>query len=125
MSDVKMAIVCRRDMRLDKAQFAEHASRASLLFLVDNDEAERIDELKVNLTPQEIDWLQGGQINDIRTVGDEEALKILVTRARSQGISTYEITGSFGKNGDQLTCVALGPDDASLIDFLITNTRAA
>src|SRR5271165_5755766 len=59
MSDVKQVIVVRKDLNMRKGKIAAQVAHAAMKFLVDNNEAERGDEVIIKLTPSEAMWLTG------------------------------------------------------------------
>ena len=128
MNNLKQVILIRRDLRLKRAAVAAMAAKVSCEFLIDNNVSERGDVLKVNLTPQESDWLLGNSTRIILGVSSEDNLKSLLFKAELAGLSCYSMTGSQSKNDSDLNyeevlCAAIGPDDAERIDEITGNLK--
>lgn len=120
MDDVKQVIVVRRDLNMRKGKIAAQVAHASMKFLIDNNEAQRGDELTVKLSREEATWLLSGSFTKVVVGCDsEEALRDLVFRAELADIEVHPIIDS-GKtefnNVPTLTCAAFGPTTAEELD---------
>jgi len=128
MSNLKQVILIRKDLRLKRAAVAALAAKVSCEFLLDNNISDRGDVLKVNLTPQESDWLLGNSTRIILGVSSEDTLRSLLFKAEMAGLSCYSMTGSYAKGSvdttqDEVLCAAIGPDDAERIDEITGNLK--
>lgn len=121
MGDVKQVIVVRKDLGMRKGKMCAQVAHASMKFLVDNDEAERDDELVVRLSPDEATWLSGSFAKIVVGIDTEEQLRDLMFRAELADIECHPITDS-GRTEfhgvPTLTCAAFGPHDADELDKL-------
>jgi len=126
VNDPKQVILIRRDLKLKRAAMVAMAAKISCEFLVDNNVSERGDTLKVNLTPQESDWMQGKSMRIILGVSSEEALKNILFKAEMAGLSSYSMTNSPKNKNDfdeEILCAAIGPDDPERIDEITGNLK--
>ena len=126
MNDPKQVILIRRDLKLKRAAMVAMAAKISCEFLVDNNVSERGDTLKVKLTPQESDWIQGKSTRIILGVSSEEALKNILFKAEMAGLSSYSMTNSLRNQNDfdeEVLCAAIGPDDSERIDEITGNLK--
>ena len=119
MGDVKQVIVVRKDLNMRKGKIAAQVAHASMKFLVDNDEAERGDELIVKLSPDEATWLSGSFAKIVVGVDSEDQLRDLMFKAELAGVECHSIIDS-GRTEfhdvPTLTCAAFGPCDADDLD---------
>lgn len=119
MGDVKQVIVVRKDLNMRKGKVAAQVAHASMKFLVDNDEAERGDELVVKLSPDEAAWLSGSFAKIVVGVDSEDQLRDLMFKAELAGVECHPIIDS-GRTEfhdvPTLTCAAFGPCDADDLD---------
>jgi PTH2 family peptidyl-tRNA hydrolase len=126
MSDVKQVIVVRKDLNMRKGKIASQVAHASMKFLLDNNEAERGDELVIKLTPVEAMWLTGSFTKVVVSVDSEDALNDLVFKAEIEGIEVHTIIDSgrteFG-GVPTLTCAAFGPCESNVIDKITGNLK--
>lgn len=116
---VKQVIVVRRDLHLRKDELAAEAARASMQFLIDNNEADRGNELTVKLSNEEASWLMSGSLVSVVGCGSEDALRDLVLRATLADIEVHEITDAHKVDLDgtpTLTCAAFGPAPTDELD---------
>jgi len=119
MNDVKQVIVVRKDLNMRKGKIAAQVAHASMKFLIDNNEAERGDEMIIKLTPTEAMWLTGSFTKIVVGIDSEEALNELIFKANISDIEVHSIIDS-GKtefNGiPTLTCAAFGPCTSEQLD---------
>jgi len=113
-SDVKQIIVVRSDINMKRAELASQVAAASIKFLLENNEADRGNQMFVTLSDNETSWLTGSLSQEIVGVDSEEQLQNIMMRAEMLGIETHATS-----KGNTLTCVALGPDDSSILQKLI------
>lgn len=125
MSNVKQVIVIRKDLRMRKGKAASYVANVSSKFLVDNNEAERDDELRVKLSPVEVEWLRGPSTRIVLAAPSEEALKTIAFRAELAGIDVHSITSKEPQDSMTMVCVALGPDESGLIDQITGHLKTA
>lgn len=127
MSDVKQVIVVRNDLNMRKGKIAAQVAHASMKFLVDNNEAERGDEIMVKLSPAEAEWLLSGSFTKIVVgVDSEQALQDLIFQAEMADVEVHPIidAGKTEFNGVKtLTCAAFGPCTAEEIDRITGNLK--
>ena len=112
MNNLKQVILIRKDLRLKRAAVAAMAAKVSCEFLIDNNVSDRGDVLKVNLTPQESDWLLGNSTRIILGVASEDTLRSLMLKAELAGLTCYSMTGSTSKSQvdttyDEFLCAAI------------------
>ena len=126
VGDVKQVIVVRKDLNMRKGKIAAQVAHAAMKFLVDNNEAERGDEVIVKLSPTEAMWLTGSFTKVVVSVDSEDALNDLIMRAELMDVEVHPIIDS-GKtefNGvPTLTCAAFGPCDAKELDIITGNLK--
>ena len=127
MSDVKQVIVVRKDLNMRKGKIAAQVAHASMKFLVDNNEAERGDEIMVKLSPAEAEWLLSGSFTKVVVgVDSEQALQDLIFQAQLMDVEVHPIidSGRTEFNGVQtLTCAAFGPCSAEEVDRITGNLK--
>lgn len=114
MSDVKQVIVVRNDLSLKRGELAAQVAGASLKFLIENNESRRGDQVFVTLSNNEASWLTGSFSQVVVGVDSEEQLQDIITKAEIMGVEVHS-----NVKGDTLTCAALGPDDANLLNRII------
>jgi PTH2 family peptidyl-tRNA hydrolase len=127
MSDVKQVIVVRKDLNMRKGKIAAQVAHASMKFLVDNNEAERGDEIMVKLSPEEAEWLLSGSFTKVVVgVDSEQALQDLIFQAELADVECHPIidAGKTEFNGvSTLTCAAFGPCTAEELDRITGNLK--
>ena len=126
MSEIKQVIVVRKDLNMRKGKLASQVAHASMKFLLDNNEAERGDELIIKLTPVEAMWLTGSFTKIVVSVDSEDALNDLMFKAEIEGIEVHKIVdaGRTEFNGiPTLTCAAFGPCESNIIDKITGNLK--
>ncbi len=125
--NVKQVIVVRRDLNMRKGKIAAQVAHASMKFLVDNNEAERGDELNVKLSPAEAEWLLSGSFTKIVVGCDsEDALQDLIFQANLMDVECHPIVDSGKTEFDgvaTLTCAAFGPCSAEELDKITGNLK--
>jgi len=133
MSDVKQVVVVRKDLQWKRGKLASQVAQAAMQFLLDNNEAERNDEVVIRLTPAEASWLSGSFSSVVVGVDSEDALRNLIFRAQ---LADIEVHPTFAGNIEELeeerddddspklTCAAFGPCEAEDIDKLTGHLRA-
>lgn len=125
-NDIKQVIVVRRDLAMRKGKIAAQVAHASMKFLVDNNEAERNDEIIIKLTPAEAMWLTGSFTKVVVGVDSEEALQNLIFQAELSDVEVHPIIdeGRTEFNGvPTLTCAAFGPCSAEELDKITGNLK--
>lgn len=123
MNDVKQVIVVRKDLNMRKGKLAAQVAQASMKFLLENNEAERGDEISVKLSQTEAVWLSGSFDPIIASVDSEDALQNLILRAQLHDIDVYPMLDDHAGNGGNpiLTCAAFGPCDVRVLDKITGN----
>lgn len=114
-SNVKQVIVVRRDLSMKRGKLSTQIAHAAMKFLIDNNEAERGDEMRVKLSQDEALWLSGSMDPYIATVDSEAALQNLIFKAQLHDIEVYPVVDT-SDGSSILTCAAFGPCDESDID---------
>ncbi len=112
--NVKQVIVLRRDLNMRKGKMCSQASHAAMSFLLHGNESNRVDELKIKLTPVEALWLSEGQTKIVAYVDSEDELRDLMFHAEMKGVMFHPIidAGRTEFSGiSTLTCCAFGPDE--------------
>ena len=126
MRNVKQVIVIRKDLRLRKNKLVSLAIRATMQFILDNNESDRPDELQVKLSQQEVQWLNDSFDNDVFGISSQDALSDMVLKAEFNGINVYSIFEKSKKSdeGPQLICAAFGPDEEDQISQVVGNLKS-
>lgn len=119
MSELKQVIVVRKDLNLNKRELASTVAKASLKFIIENNEAERGNQLLVSLSSEEQAWLTGSFSQDILCVNNKDQLDDIMFRAEILGIEAYPVFNSNNEKSTETTCIALGPDESGVINRLI------
>jgi len=126
MNNVKQVIVVRKDLSMRKGKIAAQVAHASMKFLIDNDEAERSDEMIIKLSSEEAAWLSGSFTKVVVSCDTIEQLEHLMFLAEMEGIECHSITDN-GKTEfhgvPTLTCAAFGPCDAAELDKITGNLK--
>jgi peptidyl-tRNA hydrolase len=120
---LKQAIIIRKDLNLNKRDLASTVARASLKFIVENNEAERGNQLLVSLSSEEQAWLTGSFSQDILGVTNRDQLDEILFRAEIMGIEAYPVFVPNGSENPDVTCIALGPDEPDVINRLIHSLK--
>jgi peptidyl-tRNA hydrolase len=123
MSDLKQAIIIRKDLNLNKRDLASTVARASLKFIVENNEAERGNQLLVSLSSEEQAWLTGSFYQDILGVTNRDQLDEILFRAEIMGIEAYPVFVPNDSENPDVTCIAIGPDEPDVINRLIHSLK--
>jgi len=123
MSELKQAIIIRKDLNLNKRDLASTVARASLKFIIENNEAERGNQLLVSLSSEEQAWLTGSFSQDILGVNNRDQLDEILFRAEIMGIEAYPVFVPNGSENPDVTCIALGPDEPDVINRLIHSLK--
>lgn len=127
MSDnVKQVIVVRKDLNMRKGKMCAQVAHASMKFLVDNNEAERGDEIVIKLTPAEAMWLTSSFTKVVVGCDSEDALRDLIFQAELTDVEVHPIidAGRTEFNGvPTLTCAAFGPCTSDELDKITGNLK--
>ena len=91
--------------------------------IVENNEADRGNQLLVSLSSDEQAWLTGSFSQDILGVSTKDQLDDIMFRAEIMGIEAYPVFITNGSDNQQVSCVALGPDDSGTINKLIHSLK--
>ena len=111
--DVKQVVVVRRDLELRRGQLAALVARASMQFLIDNNESLRPDEVHVQLTQSESMWLTGSN-TAVLSCNSEDELRDLAMRAALMGVDAYNI---------DMQCLALGPERSDVLERMCSGLK--
>lgn len=113
MSDVKQAIVMRKDLKMRRGKEIAQGAHASMAFLAKKVVAREA------LTDVERSWIEGLFTKVCVRVNSEEELLTIAKSAELEGIRVEIITDA-GKTEfsgvPTRTCLALGPDTVERID---------
>ena len=90
MKDIKQVIIVRKDLNLKKTELASQVATASMGFILENNESERHDIIKVKLSNEEADWLNGSFEKIIVGVDSEKDLNYLLTSEYDEGLKPEE-----------------------------------
>jgi len=128
MSNVKMVIIVRNDLKMNKGKLAGQVAHASLAIILDKMKryqpiGYRTLYLK-NDDPMEI-WLSGKFTKVILKCESLEELVEIHKKAKISGLSTSLITdcGDTVFYSPTITCCAIGPDYSEIIDKLTGHLR--
>ncbi len=121
---VKQAIIVRKDMNLKRREIISQATKASIKFIIENNEAERGGQLLVNLSSDETAWLTGSFLQDIMFVETKDQLEDIMLKAELLGIEVYPVLSKKNSDVFEASCVALGPDEPEVINKLIHGLKS-
>jgi PTH2 family peptidyl-tRNA hydrolase len=128
VKNIKQVIVIRKDLKLRRGKLASLVAHAAMQFILDNNESDRNDELRVKLSQQEIHWLKDSFAKEVIGVDSQDALSNLVLKAELNGVNVYSI---FDKSSNikpdehpQLLCAAFGPDEEDQISEIIGSLKS-
>lgn len=133
MSEVKQAIVVRKDLHMRKGKIAAQVAHASMKVLLDRMAFEDISithppsndhrfvELSMIIPKSSglYNWLTGSFTKIVLYVESEDAITALADRCQSMQVSHAVITdaGRTEFHGEPtVTCIAIGPDESEKID---------
>lgn len=123
---IKQVIVVRKDLNMRKGKFCSQVAHAAMSFIINNNESDREDEIRLSLKGPEAMWFSGLFTKIVVCVNSEGELQDLIMRAKMKGIEVHPIIDS-GKtefNGEPtLTCAAFGPDESSVLDPITGNLK--
>jgi len=109
---------------MGRGKLATQVAQVSMKFLLENNEAERGDQVVVKLTPAEASWLSSSIAPTVVGVDSEDKLRDLIFRAELFNIDVYPIVDTDGAELDgALTCAAFGPCDADELDRITGNLK--
>ena len=117
--DPKMVIVVNRALNMRKGKMCAQVAHAALQFLVQNNETERSDEIHVQLSQLEYQWLFSTMTKIVVGANSEDELTQLILTAKLNDIPVYPVidAGFTEFHGvPTLTCVAFGPSDSDELD---------
>lgn len=111
--DIRMLTLIRKDLNLKREKLLNLVSRSSHYFLFENNESNLCNELHVQLSHEEILWLNGGQKRSFGWKEDEESLRDVSFKCEMNDIPQFGIfdDSSKGINGEgsSLVGLTLGP----------------
>jgi len=126
MKEVKQVIVVRKDLHMRTGKIAAQVAHAAMKFLLDNNEADRGDEVVIKLTASEAMWLTGSFTKVVVGVDSEEALNDLIFKAEMSDVEVHSIidAGRTEFHGvPTLTCAAFGPCSSEELDKITGNLK--
>ena len=119
MNGLKQMIVIRRDLKMRRGKEIAQGAHAALGFLLPSNKSELTQQMHIQLSEAEINWLKGGQRKVCVRVNSEEELLAIHQKAQEVGVKSCLIQDS-GKTEfagqPTYTCLALGPDLATNLD---------
>lgn len=114
IDDVKQVVIIRNDVQLRKNELISYVSVAAMKFLIENNEAERDNQIFVNLSDEEMTWLSSSLTPDVFSVGSIDRLEDIKLKSEIMGLETNQI---FLKDSpDEIICLAIGPAKTKEID---------
>lgn len=118
--DVKQVIVLKKNVGMRRAKLASYIARASLQFLIDNDESKRRDEVFTKMNEWESLWLRNGQRREIFVAGSYDAMSEIAFKAQMLDIGVYVVhdENQVTDNIDEPTPVAIAIGPARSEDLL-------
>ena len=127
MKNVKQTIIVRKDLKMQKGRMASVVSQASMKFLIENNEAERGDEIRVRLSQQEAEWINSSFSRSVLSVDSQEALKDIAFKCEMSGIDVYYVFDDKELNEGEireLLSISLGPDEEDLIEQVVGSLKS-
>lgn len=121
MKEVKQVIVVRKDLQMRKGKMCAQVAHASMKWIFDNDESNKLGELKVKMSEPENKWASEGFAKIVVSCDSEQELRDLMFKAEMKDIDAYPIidAGRTEFHGvPTLTCCAFGPDFSDVLDEL-------
>ena len=116
----KQIIIVRRDLQLKRAAVAALVARAAVEFFVANDDSSKNDEIVIQLTPIESEWIANGATRIVLGVPSESVLRSILFKAEIDGIQYYSIDGRADVRDEnsqtELLAAAMGPDECDKLD---------
>lgn len=117
--NVKQVILVRKDLKMRRGKEMAQVAHASMKVFFDRNNSEFTTSLRIPLTPDMEEWVQGLFTKIVLYVSSEEDLLKAYELAQAAGIPTALITDAglteFNGVPTRTTC-ALGPAQASEID---------
>lgn len=111
--DIKMLTLIRRDLNLRREKLLNLIAKSSLNLFLENNESLINNQLLIDLSHEEIIWLNEDQKRSFGWKDNEESLKEVSFRSEINGIPQFKIFNSDTKGsngeGDSLVCLTLGP----------------
>lgn len=127
MNDVKQVIVVRKDINIKKGRLAAYVAEASILFLVENNESDRHDELAIKLNPEESIWLREGRSRIVLGINSGDGLRDLLLKAELDGVEAHPLIVQDRSefDGDRtLVCASFGPASSQDLSKIIGKLKA-
>jgi len=116
---VKQVIVIRKDLKMRRGKEIAQGAHASMSFLSHMVRERLLDGERVELSVVQKEWIEGKFTKVCVRVDDEESLMAVAKKAKEVGVDCHVITDAglteFGGVPTK-TCLAVGPDESSLID---------
>ena len=122
MREVKQYIIVRTDLPMNAGKLAAQAAHASMKVFFDkfentqiclnNDNSEIVDGLVYIPTEFEKQWIEGKFTKITKKVKNESQLLKVYEQAKNAGlnVSLIKDAGLYGLEGENYTCVAVGPN---------------
>lgn len=120
--DIKQVIVMRTDLNMRKGKMIAQGAHASMIFMTNKlKDLDNPDNHKRTVVLSEVEksWIDGSFKKICVSVGSEEELLHIYELALNKGLAAHKVIDSGlteFKCQPTLTCVAIGPDFADLID---------
>ena len=126
MYDVKQIIVVRKDLNMRKGKMCAQVAHAAMKWIFDNNESDKLGELKVKLSEPENTWCTERFAKIVVSCDSEEELRTLMFKAEMANIDVYPIidAGLTEFHGvPTLTCASFGPDFSDALDEITGNLK--
>ena len=122
MKDVRMIILVRQDHRMRRSKLLSLITRASMKWIVDNNEDEHPARISLGMSMEDAQWFKEGQPK-LFGWSTESHLNDLSLKAEFNGIPLSIIRDDEEKSsigsGQSITCIAFGPADYSDLTSVI------
>jgi PTH2 family peptidyl-tRNA hydrolase len=124
--NVKQVIVVRKDLQMRKGKMCAQVAHASMKWLLDNNDSDKVGELHVKMSDVEKEWTSEKFAKIVVSCDSEGELRDLIMQATLAGIDAYPIidAGLTEFHGvPTLTCCAFGPDRSEVLDSITRHLK--
>jgi PTH2 family peptidyl-tRNA hydrolase len=125
MNPLKQVIVMRADLNIGRGKMVAQGAHASGMFLVHR-LMELASDYHAKVPPEEMIWMTQGMTKICVAVDSEAELLAIAAKAKEAGLRVHVITdaGRTEFNGmPTKTSVAIGPNDAAVVDAITRHLR--
>jgi PTH2 family peptidyl-tRNA hydrolase len=117
---VKQVLIIRKDLNMRRGKECSQASHSALAFLLHRlKETGRKNQFNITLTPAEQEWIAAGTTKITLQVENEKELMAIYQKATGAGLECHLVKDAGKTEFDgipTITCLAIGPDEATKID---------